>query len=285
MAVTADWQLAYNGLDLGDTTSFDLVDIEGLGIPAVNGADLELIGRDGLHPGVDRLGGRFFELSFEVDDAPTNLAAFGAAFAPVDPEGDPSELPLVFQIPGVAGGGIRRILCRTRAAATPIGLQRNRSDIAEVIVPLAATDPRIYAETESSDSTGLPAGSNGLTWPLTWPLVWGVTTSGALVLNNAGNFRTSPVLKIDGPVTNPRIANLTRDKAFEITIVVASGDHLLVDMAARTVLLNGTANRYGNIKTGSEWWSLAAGNNNVTFQAFTTGSATLTVTWRSAWIM
>lgn len=288
MAITGDYQAEYNGIKIGDTTDYDIVSIDGLGMPDVRSADLELVGRDGLRPGTDRLTGRFFEFALQVDGIASNLDALAEAFAPPDPESTAGavESALTFQIPGVAAGGIRRIMCRPRALPVPIGLQRVHGDLGDVLLVLAATDPLIYAETQTAGSTGLPSGTSGLSWPLTWPLAWGAATSpGSVTVTNEGNYRAGATLRVDGPVTNPKITNVTRDRFLEANITLGASDYLEFDTAAHTVTLNGTTNRYSTLTASSEWWTLAPGANSIEFRGSGGSGATLlTVTFRSAWI-
>ncbi len=284
MTVDADFEIEYGGLALGDGTDYDFVNIEGLGIPEVISSDSELVGRHGLAAGADRLGGRFFELSLEVDGTgdtlDARLAALGLAFAPA---GD--ESPLVFQIPGVAGGGVRQIMCRSRGGFAPVGLARAHGEIAEVVIPLAATDPRIYDDAFTSTFAVLASTSGGLTWPLTWPLAWGTTLSGIITPDNEGNFETGALLAMTGPVTNPRVLNLTTGQTIGVTLVVADGSVLVIDLTERTVLLNGTASRMSTLTADSEWWALQPGENQIRYSADTATASILWMVHRSAWIL
>ena len=44
-----------------------------------------------------------------------------------------------------------------------------------------------------------------------------------------------------------------------LNITLASTDSLVIDMGARTVILNGVASRYNTIVTGSSWWTIPPG--------------------------
>lgn len=284
MTITADWQVEFHGLAMGDGTAYDFVNYEGFGIPEVIGSDVEILGRHGLAAGDDRVGGRFFELSFEVDGSgdtlDAKLAALGLAFAP-----GVVESPLNFRLPGVAGGGIRRINCRARGGFAPIGLERAFAGLAEVVVPLAATDPRIYDETLTTTVAPMTSTTGGMAWPIVWPRVWGTTASGIVTATNAGNFATGAVLTITGPVTNPRIENMTSGETLAVTLVVADGATLVIDTASRTVLLNGTASRYSTLTVDSRWWDLAPGANQIRYAADVATASTLSIAHRSAWIL
>ena len=67
---------------------------------------------------------------------------------------------------------------------------------------------------------------------------------------------------------------------------LASGDVLTIDTDARTVLLNGSVSRR-RFLTVPAGWPTIPGNSAVTYQFQSStynASATLTATWRSAWM-
>lgn len=148
-------------------------------------------------------------------------------------------------------------------------------------VPLLAVDPRLYDTDESTDSTGLPITSGGLSLPLTLPLTIGATTSSGMLSGfNAGDVATRPVFTITGPC--PAGASLTHDSGRRLYIpeAVPAGSVLTIDTDARTALLDGVALR---VVTGS-WFEFEPGMNTVQFAASSyDAGATLGVSFRSAW--
>lgn len=285
MAVSADWQLEYAGLLMGDGTNYDVVEVVGLGdLPDVAASDRPRLRRHGLHPGDDFMGGRSVTLALEVwADTDAALSDALEALAEATNAGSP-EAALEFQLPGVAGGGRRRVLARPRKRSAPLDLSHLHR-LARVDVEFFATSPVIQDAVESSETTTLPSAGGGLNFPATFPITFGaVSTGGTIAAVNAGTFPTSPSFRIDGPCTNPRIENVTEGAILALDIELGAGEYLLIDADARTVLLNGTASRYSSLTTTSEWWDLQPGTSDVTFRASTTSAATLTVTWRSAWV-
>lgn len=278
-----DRTIEYGGLTIGAGTDYKIAEISGLSAPPVRSSDRPVARRHGQHPGDDFYEARTITVStnlVEFNDAAmsTKRAVLAAAFA-----GGHDETFLKFQIPGVAAGGRRRVLCRPRRSGFVV-TKELVAGVARDVFQLHATDPRIYDDISQSAATALPAGSNGLTFPLTFPLVFGATTSGSITANNAGNFNTGALLRVFGPVTNPKIENLTAGASIELELVVASGDYIEIDTAAHTVLLNGTASRYSSLTSTSTWWDITPGDNEIRFQAASTGSAVLSVVWNSAWI-
>ncbi|MFE5131948.1 phage distal tail protein, partial [Bacillus mobilis] len=128
----------------------------------------------------------------------------------------------------------------------------------------------------------------GLSPPITPPVtITATTVAGQIVATNLGSISTRPVLRIDGPVTNPTVFaqypdGTVRRLAYSETI--ASGEYLTIDVDAKQVILNGTASRRRYL---SAQWPDIPPKQTVTFQFAATGynsSALLTATWRSAWL-
>lgn len=278
--ISADQQFEYAGLLLAApyyprnfTTGLE-----------VRSSDLQRAAKTGLVAGADYLGGRTVALTVAIiawDQASFTaaVAAFEAAFAP----GLSGELPLKFQVPGMASGGVGLIYCRPRKLSVP------RDDAyftfaTEALVELYATDPLIYSDTLMDVQTGLSTPSGGMVFPLVFPLVFGSTGSfGTITVTNTGTVSTAPKFHIVGPVTNPTIRNETLDKQLTVSIVLAAGDYLDIDVAARSVLLNGSTSRYSSLTT-AQWFNLVPGGNEIRFTAAGATAATVDVIYRSAWI-
>jgi hypothetical protein len=161
--------------------------------------------------------------------------------------------------------------------------------IATYSVMVTAADPRRYSTTLLSGSTGLPSVTGGLTLPATTPWTLSATTvAGEVDATNIGTFETRPVLTITGPVVAPVIQAQMPDGSVRIltfTQDLASGDVLVIDTDAHTVILNGSASRRRFLTVPSGWPTIPAGS--VVRYLFTSTSynatATLSVSWRSAW--
>jgi hypothetical protein len=289
MSITNDWELEFNGLLLGGDTAYGFVSANGLvDQPELRTNDRTRLRRHGLLPGDDFLGGRSVVVELEVfgeDDATfqTNIDALKAALAPGS-----DEAVLAFQVPGVAGGGVRRLNARPRKLNLPIEVNRFFYRMPIAAVEFFATDPRIYDDTEQSLSTGLEASVAGLSWNLTWNLNWGGSSTGnSFNATNSGTFSTPFTVRFDGPVTNPIIENVTTGEKLALTadsgLVLGSGEFVELDTEARTVLLGGTASRYSKLSSDSTWFDLPPGSTELRFSGTTSGSPTMTVTFRSAW--
>lgn len=157
-------------------------------------------------------------------------------------------------------------------------------------VLVTAADPRRYEVDEQSGTSGLPSTSGGLVFPVTFPVAFSaVTVSGEIRADNAGTFETRPVLVIDGPVAAPSVIaqypdGSVRQLAYSQTL--ATGDQLVIDTDAHTVVLNGDASRR-RFLTAPSGWPVIPAKSSVLFQfraASYNANALLTARWRSAWM-
>lgn len=156
-------------------------------------------------------------------------------------------------------------------------------------VMVTAADPRRYSAALQSLTTGLPSVTGGLTLPAATPWLLSATTVAGQVQGvNQGDFETRPILTISGPVVAPQIQAQMPDGSVRIMSFsqdLASGDVLVIDTDAHTVLLNGTVSRRRFLTVASGWPVIPAGSaTSFLFRSTAYNStATLTATWRSAW--
>jgi hypothetical protein len=159
--------------------------------------------------------------------------------------------------------------------------------VARAAVQWQADDPRRYAVTEQTITTGPPQPEPGLTWPLVWPLDWGqASVTGDVNALNDGSAPTQPVITFRGPCTTPSVTEQVSGRQLRYNIALAATDELVVDTAAGTVTLNGTASRLDTAATDSgpeELFAFDPGTAQLSFRpdASDTG-ASMTVRWRSA---
>ena len=284
--VTADWEFEFRGFAFGADDSDFLIapGVQGLANNAeVAPTDRTRLRRDGLHPGDDFLLGRQVIIPVEVSGADEADWEANRSLLKTATRTDRSrgEDWLVFQVPGIAGGGKRRILCRPRGLATDIDLDYYYNLHVE-LVRFVATKPFIYDDSETTVFSGiLSASSSGLTWPLTWPLNWGTVSASSFTATNAGDTAAEWRANIPGPVTNPVLTHVTKAESLVLEITVADGDYLEIDSDARTILLNGTASRFSALTT-NEWFTLDPGANELTYRA-DSGTSTVSITYRSTW--
>lgn len=149
---------------------------------------------------------------------------------------------------------------------------------------LTAPDPRKYAA-PVEQSVGLPTAPAGLVFPVAFPADFGSASGGSVSVSNAGTVKTWPVIRIAGPVVNPRISNPDTGDELRLGLTVEAGQYVDIDTAARTVLLMGTASRRSIASVTGEWLPVAPGVGTLKFGADVYDPAALaTVAVRSAWI-
>ncbi|HZN17198.1 MAG TPA: hypothetical protein VFB84_03260 [Micromonosporaceae bacterium] len=152
-------------------------------------------------------------------------------------------------------------------------------------VQLTAPDPMRYGVDLRTAFCGLPQPGLGISFPIPqWPLDFGTPNGGSMVLANAGTATTWPVWTVTGQCDQPVIRDAGSGRWLGFGLRLYGGDVLVVDVAARTVRLNG-ASRRAALLPGSTWFGLAPGSTGVDFGALRTDTpAVLSASWRDAWI-
>lgn len=148
-----------------------------------------------------------------------------------------------------------------------------------------AEDPRIYTGELVSENMSLGAiAGDGFGFPFGFPFGFGTlpSTDDGRFFENLGNRSTPVVFTISGPVTTPIILNETAGRELKFNITLAVDETLVIDTAARTVLLNGSVNRRNALEDGN-WFFFQKGMTFIRFRAATMTSANLNVQYRHAW--
>ena len=279
----SDWQMSYNGLTFGASTVYGIRSVSGLhDLPEVRSSDRDRARSHGQFSGSDYLSGRDIEVEITVSSKhPSNTTwqALSQAFV----AGQVTDYPLTIQIPGLAVGAEVTVSARVRRLALPVDMEYYIG-VGRAVVQFHCVDPRLYASSVSTVSMTQATSSGGLTFPATFNLSFGGAISGgSAVCTNSGEFSTPWVATISGPITDPRIENVTTGQIIYFTGSLGAGETLVVGSLDRTALLNGEASRYSWIKQGTQWFDLAPGNNTIRL-AGASGSGSMTVQYRSAWI-
>lgn len=133
-----------------------------------------------------------------------------------------------------------------------------------------------------SDDVLIPSAVNvGVSYPLSYPLAYTPGASGNVaIVTSGGTISTPPLLRVYGQCRGPLLYNLTVGKAIRIRAdyTVPANSYLDIDVAARTVLLNGdpTLNYYSKLDLAVAnfgWWDLRNGTNLLRFSAEELGAA------------
>lgn len=159
--------------------------------------------------------------------------------------------------------------------------------MARYSIQVVAKDPVKYGDLISS-STALPSTSGGLVYPVKYPVTYtGTSNSGVLRVVNTGNTQAPVWLRIDGPIPAGgwTVTNVGKKQSltFAVSLALAAGEFITVDMSRREVLAQGQSARSGYV-TSRGWFTLDPGPNDIAFSAQNYSStAQLTVTTRPAW--
>ncbi|MFJ3590143.1 phage distal tail protein [Streptomyces sp. NPDC090231] len=110
-------------------------------------------------------------------------------------------------------------------------------------------------------------------------------TSGRVTAVNDGASPAFPVLRIDGPVANPSIEQVTTGGSITLDATIQPGEYLIIDTRTRAILLMGTSPRRTWLRAGSQWPLLQPGSNVIAYRGSALPgapgqSSLLTVTWR-----
>lgn len=100
-------------------------------------------------------------------------------------------------------------------------------------------DPRAYSQALRSVKSSTPYDSSGgLSFPFEFPFSFAQNAETSVLAVNNGEVETPPVMRIYGPVSNPRYVD-DAGKQIKIKGDIEYGSYLEVDHAARTLKVNG----------------------------------------------
>lgn len=268
-------------LNTGETFPFiDVDEVKGLDSPEFRTAS-----RD--HEGVD---GGFIDAEFEkartvsiqgtiYDDTSTIESYLDSLKENYSPR--TSVIPFYFKAPGVD----ERVIF-----VKPLGIKyewssERRYGSIPFRVEMYAEDPRIYDATEQVVTIQQGAiAYTGIDFSLDFSFSFGgssASTDGQNV-TNSGNRSTPAIIVITGPVTNPSIINETVGLTLQFDITLAASETLTIDLANRTVKLNGNINRRGSLRAPN-WFLLEPGDTFIRYRATSAPPSSMTITFRSAW--
>lgn len=130
-------------------------------------------------------------------------------------------------------------------------------------------------------------GAAGSTFPVTYPVMWGSSKStGSASITNAGDIAAYPSISIIGPISRPKITNVTTGEYIEFdTNLPTSSDGIAIQYDADSISMtrNG-ANIYGSLTAGSSLFRLRPGINTFTLTGTSVGTgASAAVTASDAW--
>lgn len=183
--------------------------------------------------------------------------------------------------------GLRWCMVRVVAGAEPEWIDDTSFTYA---LSLIAPDPLKYGgELFAWAPFAMAVPGTGITYPLTYPLNYGVApgvTPGSVACVNAGRSEYWPTLRIDGPVTNPRVSLVETGDWVRYQGTVPAGQHLDIDCANRRVTVGDSPISVRNKVTSyGSWLAVPPGGGSVAVTADSAGSGSLLSVWsyEGAW--
>ena len=137
------------------------------------------------------------------------------------------------------------------------------------LLTMRTADPYIYSTTAKTTTISRAIGGGAIV-PFVVPVTLSASSGGTGTVVNSGNGTSYPILTLTGPLTNPYIANTTVGKAMQLNYTIPSGNTVIINMAQKTIMLNGTTSLLSAKTIDSEWWALVANSNNIQFSTSTT---------------
>jgi len=274
------YQYGDDGPLMGGGLVYDVLKVEGLGMPEIRLTQQDRDGADGEFVFAQFTRGRTLAISGMLK-IPTGanpeqyLDEYLEAFSP-----RADDAPFYYKTPGVDQ---RVIYCRPTAA--PVDYDENlNTGYIPFLVQLIAEDPRKYSAGQLSfGPVGLPSTSGGRSFPKVYPKAYGtIATGGTILVTNAGNATSYPVFTITGTVSNPIVSNDTNNTQMQLNVDLSTSDQLVIDTGINSVTLNGTER--ADLLIGTEVVYLSGGTNSIRFSANSfTSTGTLRGTYRHAW--
>jgi hypothetical protein len=135
-----------------------------------------------------------------------------------------------------------------------------------------APDGLLYDGTVNSPSCPVLSSVGNASFPWTFPVNFGTSVGGSLTAVNAGTYPASPVYKITGPVTNPKITNAATGQYIKVNLALQAWDTLTIDTKSRVIRLNGV-NCNSALDIGSAFFTIPAGGASLQFISTGAGTA------------
>jgi hypothetical protein len=272
------------GTIAGAGTSIGLKSISGLrDLPAIRAQDQERWQGDGAYPSPAYTGERVLQIVWELTLATNLEASLSSLAAGFQNVTDPSAVcmtsadyltqlasagtkpvsALTIQLPNRANPFM--VFGRPTKYNAPIDSNYQYGQV-NITSEWTAPDGLLYDAAVNTATTGILASQSGASFPWTFPVVFGASSGGYLTASNAGTYPASPVYKITGPVTNPRVINGATGQYIRVNLALQPGDVLVIDTQSRAIRLNGV-NRNNALDTTSAFSKIPVGGTSIQFSS------------------
>lgn len=175
---------------------------------------------------------------------------------------------------GVTGDGVE-LQAYARLTGDDVGIAPDGPYVARYQAHLRLDDPRGYGQALITATGGILAGSGGDTFTDVFADTFDPSAGGSASVNNTGTRPTPPVFKVYGYATEPQIVLVGTTKRIVLTGTIAAGDYVEVDVANRTVKLNGTSPAQGMVvSAATTWFELPRGASTIRLLAASNDAVT-----------
>lgn len=292
----APFQIDMGGVVIGAGTPVPIGDLQGIGSPPIRAQDQDRTTEDGTDPGEDFYSARSLQIQagIKTPGDPVRAAALLAALQ------EAVDNPAARTEPGALavlrarwpGHQTRRLYGRWRrlevtSAATAI------NGWLPLDIEFDAMGPYWHADTLSTlmlslDQADVLVGDRRAAITEPGPCGAFPPSQRPGWITNAGNAPAWPVLRISGPVTNPRVWNTVTGRALEANVALREGEWIDVETrpGTRWALRNGVTSLANDLTPDSrlDLFSVPPGRSEIRWiGADPTASCRLEVSWRSAY--
>jgi hypothetical protein len=246
------------GVTIGDLVinadeHYALVGEQGLSLPPVRLSSFNLAGQDfGRHVasfyGIRRYALDILVIGDSIADFAERRKAIHAAFHRLL-----EEQPVAFTL--TDGSEVTLI---SVFVSIDFALKAGQPTAAQAHVELEAAYP-FFTAAEASLVILTLGTTGGGTVPATVPMALNADALSSAIAANPGNAVAQPRLRLNGPITNPTVRNLSTGQELRFTITLGAGEYLDVDIQARTVVDQSGTNRFAT--ASGDWWGLEPGDN------------------------
>lgn len=295
MTPLGDYQFDIGGLVLGTGTLIPVGEVSGFGSPERRTADVDNPVDDGGFPGIDLWAARLVSLEAGIRTVADPAAALDLLARIEQITGNDSVRKTAGKLAVLRvkfpGRDTKQLFGRWRRAETAT-MARAINGWIPLNLDFTATDPLWYADTAQSLVLPLDISvdSDGFTDPLEDPITTGVSDPDERPgwVHNEGDKPSWPSIRIDGPVSNPKVWVVETGRYLQLQTSLADGEWIDIDTrpGTRWVLKNGSGNAAPALTSGSrlDLFQIPSGKSEVRWTATDyTNTCRLTVTWRDAY--
>lgn len=189
-------------------------------------------------------------------------------------------------------GGLSRQTRVLQSASAPL-VKWAGVNILKFSLGLSSLSPYLYGLDVVSGVSYLPSTSGGMTFPYhfeeaggslsSW--MWGEDiVSGMVFLSNVGTAPSPVLIRIDGPVVNPRVSHVGSGHVMAFDMGLGVGHYVTINGVTHEVLVDGTDPARGRV-VRREWSQAEAGPNVWSFSASEySDTARMTVSFYPAYL-